>query len=170
MGMDSERLSARIQQPGHDRTFLTSEKTFIETAKLCLPQDEYIVDAQPRDLKSIFSREEERDLGVKPEAKIESLRTGKKFFVEVKKQGPRGNAEERAFKHHTVQFYKTMHEVYGYDFHPYVTIFCESLAELPRYTRKFVYLCEPDQYFLWRGYDLDSLCEYLRARCREWLD
>jgi hypothetical protein len=167
--MDSERLSARTRQPGHDRTFLTSEGNFITVASQCLDGTEYIVEPTPKDLKDIFSEEGERALGVKPEAKIESQRTGKKFFVEIKKQGPSGNAEERAYKHHTVQFYKTMKAAYGYDYHPYVTVFCENLAEDPRYTRKYMYLCEPDQYFLWKGYDAEALCRYLRQRCAEWL-
>ena len=63
-----------------------------------------------------------------------------------------------------------MHELYGYDYHPYVTIWCESLAVLPRCTRKAVHLMEPDQYFLWKDYELGPLCEYLRARCVAWLD
>lgn len=134
------------------------------------------MDDQPRDLAAIFREEvgeqalSERALGLQPEASITSRETGRKFFVEVKKQGPRGNAEERACKHHTVQFYKLMRELFGYDYHPYVTICCESLAVLPRYTRKAHYLFEPDQYFLWADYELEPLCQYLRVRCAAWLD
>lgn len=58
----------------------------------------------------------------------------------------------------------------GYDYHPFVTIFCESLATLPRYTRKAEYLFEPGQYFNWIDYDLDALCAFLHSRCEEWLD
>lgn len=171
-GMDSARLSQRAKQPGHDRTFLTSETNFVEAASRCLDPDEYVVEDHPRDLKRIFpaSLAGERDLGVVPEASITSRRTGRKFFVEVKKQGPAGNAEERACKHHTVQFYNTLHAEFGYDYHPFVTIFCESLATLPRYTRKAEYLFEPGQYFNWIDYDLDALCAFLHSRCEEWLD
>lgn len=171
MGMDSERLSRRLRQPGHDRTFLTSETNFVEAAKSCLDPKKYEVDDRPKDLIECFGKElGERALGLQPEASITSIATGRKFFVEVKKQGPGGNAEERAFKHHTVQFYKLINGLYGYDYHPYVTIWCESLAVLPRYTRKAKHLFEPDQYFLWADYDLDSLCKYLRGRCAAWLD
>jgi hypothetical protein len=170
--MDSERLSRRTKQPGHDRTFVTSETNFLDAARRCLPADRYVVEAKPRDLLECFGTElGARALGLQPEASIMSLRTRRKFFVEVKKQGPAGNAEERGFKHHTVQFYKLMHELYpDYHYHPYITIWCESLAELPRYTRKAVHLMEPGQYFLWKGYELESLCEYLRGRCADWLD
>lgn len=169
--MDSERLSRRSKQPGHDRTFVVSEGNFIEAAAACLDPARYRIDEKPRDLARLFpGSEAERDLGVQPEASITSLITGRKFFVEVKKQGDRGNAEERACKHHTVQFYKTLNSVYGYDYHPYVTILCEALAVNPRYTRKAVYLFEPEQYFNWVDYDLDKLCEYLRGRCTAWID
>lgn len=170
MGMDSERLARRTRQPGHDRTFLVSENNFVETARSCLDSRLYAIDDKPKDLIACFGEEIGSRLGLQPEASITSRTTGRKFFVEVKKQGPAGNAEERAFKHHTVQFYKLMHDLYGYGYHPYVTIWCESLAVLPRYTRKAAYLFEPDQYFLWPDYLLKPLCEYLRGRCAAWLD
>ena len=168
--MDSGRLSARRKQPGHDRTFEASESNFIEAAKRVLDLYRFTVIDKPRDLRSIFSSDDTVRLGLAPEAKIESRLTGRKFFVEVKKQGPRGNAEERACKHHTVQFYRTMFEVYGYDYHPYVSILCEDLAVNPRYTRKMPFLYEPQQYLLWVEYDLDILSEYLNARAQEWLE
>lgn len=171
MGMDSRRLSARKRQPGHDRTFTASETNFVEAAHLCLDPKKYEVVAKPKDLRAVFPGQQgDRPFGVEPEASITSLRTGKKLFVEVKKQRERGNAEERAMKHHTVQFYRTLHDIYGYPYHPYVTVFCEELATLPRYTRKFKYLIEPDQYFLWVDYNLALLCKYLKGRCAAWLD
>lgn len=170
--MDSERLSKRTKQPGHDRTFVTSETNFVAAARGCLDPELYVVDDHPRHLAAIFpaSLIGERDLGVVPEASITSKRTGRTVFVEVKKQGPSGNAEERACKHHTVQFCKTLHAIYGYDYHPFVTVFCESLATLPRYTRKAEFIFEKGQYFNWVNYDTDALCEYLRRLCVEWLD
>lgn len=170
-GMDSERLSARERQPGHDRTFATSEANFIEVARECLDLDEYDIVDHPRELTNLFPGVDgDRDLGVVPEASIISKKTGRRFFVEVKKQGDAGNADERACKHHTVQFYKCLQDRFGYSYHPFVTVMCESLATNPRYTRKAVYLFEPDQYFLWAGYDPEALCQYLRKRCAEWLD
>jgi hypothetical protein len=168
-GMDSEKLSARTRQPGHDRTFAVSETNFIAAAHRCLDPKRYTIVDHPRELAAIFT-DVAGTLGLVPEASITSVSTGRKLFVEVKKQGPAGNADERACKHHTVQFYKTLRAAYGYDYHPYVTVFCESLATMRRYTLKAQYLFEPDQYFLWVDYDLDALCAYLRARCATWLD
>lgn len=170
MGMDSERLSKRDKQPGHDRTFLTSEANFVDEARACLDASKYVVAKNPTDLKYCLSPKAEGGLGINPEASITSKATGRRFFVEVKKQGPRGNAEERACKHHTVQFYRLMQRMYSYDYHPYVTIFCESLAVDRRYTAKFVHLFEPDNYFLWVDYDPGALCDFLRGRCAAWLD
>jgi hypothetical protein len=169
MGMDSSKLSARVKQPGHDRTFRRSEVSFIDVAQRSLGHD-YDVVANPKDLREIFGKVGERALGISPEASITSKVTGRKFFVEVKKQGPAGNAEERACKHHTVQFYKTLHNIYKYDYHPYVTIFCECLAEMERYTRKAMYLFEEGQYFLWKDYNETALANFLQGRCRAWLD
>jgi hypothetical protein len=170
-GMDSEKLSRRTKQPGHDQTFRASEANFMEVARRCLDPSRYRVEEQPRDLAHIFDDQSgESVLGVQPEAVVESLTTKRRFFVEVKKQGPRGNAEERACKHHTVRFVQHLHDLYGYDYHPYVTVFCENLATDRRYTLKFRYLFEPDNYFLWVGYDLDNLKNYLEGRCQAWLD
>lgn len=170
--MDSERLSRRERQPGHDRTFLTSESNFVDAARECLDPERYNVEPSPTDLRNIFIEASagQLPLGVMPEASITSRQTGRKFFVEVKKQGPGGNAHERAYKHHTVQFYKILSARFGWDYHPYVTIFCESLAVLPRYTIQIQGLVEPDQYFLWANYEFEPLCLFLRGRCTAWLD
>lgn len=169
MGMDSKKLSARAKQPGHDRTFLVSEQNFVASATRILGPS-YEVVKNPTDLRDIFGEAAESAHGLSPEASITSARTGRKFFVEVKKQGPAGNAEERACKHHTVQFYKLIKARYGYAYHPYVTIMCERLADLERYTRKARYLFEEDQYLLWKDYDPVVLERYLRARCAAWWD
>jgi hypothetical protein len=168
--MDSERLSARARQPGHDQTFRVSEGNFLQAARGCLDPEKYEVEYQPRVLRDIFATVDETALGVRPDFMIKSRQTGRMLFVEVKKQGRGGNAEERSFKHHTVQFCKTLRDRLGYDFHPWVTVWCESLATDPRYTRKAKYLFEEDHYFLWVDYDPASLCSWLRARCEEWLD
>lgn len=171
-GMNSERLSARAKQPGHDRTFVASEENFVEAARACLDPGKYEVIAKPKDLRDLFpsTRPGERPLGIELEAVIVHRANGRRLYVEVKKQGDAGNADERAAKHHTVQFYKTMQERLGYDYHPFVTVFCESLATNPRYTRKSAYFFESKQYFNWAEYDLDALCAFLNERCSEWLD
>ncbi len=168
--MQAERLSGRAVQPGHDRSFERSESLFIVTATEAL-QGRWDVVEKPTELRDLFPARDdgERDLGIEPEAAIVSPRTGRRFFVEVKKQGDSGNAEERAAKHHTVAFQRLLHERYGYAYHPFVTVFCEALATNPRYTRKFPYYFEDGQYLLWRDYRPELLRGYLLDRCETWL-
>jgi hypothetical protein len=147
-----------------------SEGEFLQVASSCLEPTKYVVEYQPRVLEDLFAAAGETALGVRPDFIIKSRDTGRMLFVEVKKQAERGNAEERSYKHHTVQFYKTLEDRFGYDFHPWVTVWSEQLATLPRYTRKAKYLFEEGHYFLWVNYDPTSLCSWLRARCEEWLD
>lgn len=165
MGMNSERLSQRSRQPGHDRTFRTSEQNFVRALGEILDPMEWLVVDHPRDLARMFAGR----YGVVPEASITYKPTGRVMYFEVKKQGPAGNADERAAKHHTVQFYKELHAVTGLDYHPFVTVMCESLATLERYTIKHPYFFEPDHYFCWVDYDLDQLADFVSHIATKWM-
>jgi hypothetical protein len=166
MGMDSKKLSAREKQPGHDKTYRTSEENFVEALRLLLPPDLYTIVDHPRDLANILGGR----YGVIPEASIEFKPTGRKMYFEVKKQGDRGNADERACKHHTVQFYKTLAAHTGFDYHPFCTVMCQSLAVHDRYITKHPYYFESDHYLLWRDYNLGILKEYLDRIRRKFLE
>ncbi|MEK6719876.1 MAG: hypothetical protein AABZ33_04300 [Chloroflexota bacterium] len=169
--MDSARLSARTKQPGHDRTFTTSETNFVKALTLILPPERYEVIDHPRDLLRIFGIGAGRDLGIRPEASIRNRETERVMYFEVKKQGDAGNAEERAFKHHTFQFYKTLQTFTRMPYHAYCTIFCESLATNPRYTTKFRFLIEPGHYFLWADYEFKPLRQFIQDEiCTRFLE
>jgi len=170
MGMDSKKLAARQKQPGHDRTFEHSESEFAGHLREILDAKNYSVSEKPRDLGGLFIREGGKFYGVIPEVSVEHLVTHRKAFFEVKKQGLAGNADERACKHHTVQFYKTLRDHFGYDYHPFFTIFCEHLATHERYTVKHKYFFETSQYFCWIDYDRTSLDTWIRALCKSHLD
>lgn len=165
MAMDSAKLSARAKQPGHDRTFRDSEKRFVEALRKILDESEWEIVDHPRDLAKIIGD----TYGVVPEASIRNKKTGNILYFEVKKQGPAGNADERACKHHTVQFYKELHEVTGLPYHPFVTIMCQNLATDVRYTLKHPFYFEEDHYFLWVDYDLDILADFLAKLTVKWL-
>jgi hypothetical protein len=129
-----------------------------------------VVEDKPTDLVSLFARiGGGRAYGVIPEASVVGIKTGRKLFFEVKKQGKSGNADERACKHHTVQFYRTLHEKLGYDFHPFFTVFCEDLATDIRYCSKHPYFFEPGQYFCWDGYNPDNLRAWIEGLCKKHL-
>ena len=130
-----------------------------------LDPHEWVIDDHPADLKRIIFDQ----YGVVPEAKITHFPSGRYVYFEVKKQGPRGNAEERACKHHTVQFYKEIHKITGLDYHPFVTVMCENLATDARYTIKHPFYFEPDHYMLWVDYDLDLLADHLALITDKWI-
>lgn len=163
--MDSKKLSARAKQPGHDRTFQTSEMNFIKALRTILDASEWRIEDHPRSLSRIIDGR----YGVVPEASITYRPTGRVMYFEVKKQGPRGNADERASKHHTVQFYKELHDLTGLDYHPFVTVMCEDLATMDRYTAKHPFYFEDDHYFLWKDYDLDLLADFIARLADSWL-
>jgi hypothetical protein len=158
------RLAGRLIQPGDDRSFKQSERNFITAVGQLLPSN-YEVIEKPRDLSDIFG-----PYGVVPEAKIISRDTGRFVFVEVKKQGARGNAEERAYKHYAPGFIRLLHERYGFDYHPFVTVFCESLAVDRRYTEKIRQMIDYPHYCLWANYRRDLLARWLDDLTRVWLD
>ena len=165
MGMDSAKLSARAKQPGHDRTFETSESNFVRALKIILSTAEWDIEDHPRDLAKIIAGR----YGVIPEASITFKATRRKMYFEVKKQGEGGNADERAAKHHTVQFYKELQDLTGYSYHPFITIMCESLATADRYITKHPFYFERDHYFCWVDYDLDLLTDFIAHIADRWL-
>jgi hypothetical protein len=165
MGMDSARLSARAKQPGHDRTFRTSETNFITALEVILDSTEWEVCDHPSDLRKLIAGR----YGIGPEASIVYRPNGRKMYFEVKKQGPAGNADERAAKHHTVEFYKRLAFHTGYDYHAFATVMCESLATDDRYTTKHPYFFEEDHYFCWVDYDMDLLADFVAHIADRWL-
>lgn len=166
VGMDSTKLSARARQPGHDRTFRRSEVDFVAALHLILSEDDYEIVDHPRELSKIIAGR----YGIVPEASIRNRRSGNVLYFEVKKQGPTGNADERAAKHHTVQFVKTLQAVTRLDYHPFVTIMCENLAVDERYVVKHPTYFEPDHYFCWVNYDVDLLADFLARVTQVWLE
>ncbi len=157
MGMDSARLSARIRQPGHDQTYRTSESNFSTALTEILPSADWEVVDHPKDLLQMI----DGVFGIRPEASIRLRESGRVFYFEVKKQGPGGNADERACKHHTTEFYRRLAAETRMPYHCFATIMCENLAVDRRYTVKHLYFFEADHYFLWADYELQPLADYL---------
>lgn len=138
---------------------------FSEALREILPGADWQVEDHPRDLAKIIGGR----YGVVPEASVTYKPTRRKLYFEVKKQGPAGNADERACKHHTVAFYKLLHDHTGYDYHPFVTVMCENLATDERYTLKHPAYFEEDHYFCWVDYDLELLRRFVVDRVERWL-
>ena len=157
MGMDSGKLSRRQKQPGHDRTFKESEENFEAALRELVDSDEFEVQGKPGDLRRMLGGE----YGIVPEAVLRHTSSARAMYFEVKKQGDRGNADERASKHHTVEFYRTLRKVTGFQYHAFCTVFCESLATNSRYTSKHPFFFQVGKYFLWVDYKLAPLREFL---------
>lgn len=161
----SELLSNRKKQPGNDRSFEESENRLYDTLKKFLSKDVFKVEGKHNnDLLKMFAGQ----YGVQADAKVTHLPSNKVIYFEVKRQNNQGNAEERAYKTHTVQFQKVIREKLGLPYHPFVLIFCDSLATNPRYTVKFEYYVEPYHYLLWKDYDEKILWDYLRRIFNDW--
>ncbi|MFM7089081.1 MAG: MunI family type II restriction endonuclease [Candidatus Paceibacterota bacterium] len=168
----SERLSKRKVQPGHNREWRSSEEDFVKVARMVLDQSKYEVIAAPTTLRNIIPPDSEysRSLGILPEAVIISKATGKQLFVEVKTQKDEGNAQERACRYYTPSFIKFMNKLFGYNYHPFITIFCDQLATKPKFVRKYPLYYEEGTYMLWVDNDVNAMSVYLNSVCKRWLD
>ncbi len=142
------------------RRFRKSEDAFhfVATGLAALnPSLDLRVTRNPKTLR-LFYREdgETHRYGLSPEEEILHIPSGRILFFEVKNQGPRGNAEERAYRHHTMVFSRRIMELFKLDYHPYFTIFTGNLATDDRYILKFRHHIETTHYFLWRDYNTQS--------------
>ena len=129
----------------------------------------FTVADKPRDLVDFYAPAP-RPLGLEPEAKLLDRDTGRFVYVEVKRQGKDGNAEERAYKHHTGPFIRKLRHRTGLDYHSYVTVFCDELATRRRYTLKIPDHIEAGHFLLWAGYDPMLLAEFLDMLRDTYLD
>ena len=162
MGMDSSKLSKRTKQPGHDSTFRRSEKDFVAALKLIFPEDEWVITDHPKDLSKMLGG----TYGVIPEASLFNKKTKKIMYFEVKKQGDRGNAEERGCKHHTVRFQRELKVITKMPYHAFVTVMCEALATNPRYTIKHGFFYEEDAYVNWVDFDIEVLRRFMNLHVK----
>lgn len=115
----SDSLSARKTHLGTRNTGITTEDILYTSLCKVLNKREWEVQKQPLELIHIFDGE----YGLKPDASIRNLRTGKVMYFEAKYQGNQGDADERAgklFTHHFVDWLKT---ITGMDYHAYRLIF-----------------------------------------------
>jgi hypothetical protein len=173
--MAREHLSSRRpeDQPGGHQEYRESEDRFGAWLVQAVDPKRFRVVDKPRDLAGMFgdpTKPQQRALGVVPEASLTYRSNGRGLYFEVKKQGPRGNAEERACKHHTVEFQKRLKAFLKIDYHPFITIMCENLATDSRYTIKHPFFFEPDHFFCWCAYDSTSdLCAFLDRVAHKYL-
>jgi hypothetical protein len=162
-----EHLKNRENQPGSNRTFERSEKLVTKVIKRVVDRYPQITTTNKSRL-NIFPKYSGGC--IMPENTIENVENGKVMNIEVKKQGDRGNAEERVYKLFTPKFSKVMKEFFGVDYHPFKAIFCESLATNERYTGKFDVFLDDEDYFLWDDYENEGQLEdYIEKVIKDYL-
>lgn len=172
MGMDSKKLAARSKQPGHDQTYRASEGNFSALLREVLNEELFEIADKPSDLRKMLPSGNvegaRKAYGIEPEVSVTYKATGLKLYFEVKKQKEGGNADERACKHHTVQFQKRLKEFTGYQYHSFITIMCEQLASLPKYVAKHQHFFEKNRYFCWKDYaDTGGIEAFIEKVIRE---
>ena len=72
-------------------------------------------------------------MGFIPDVKIESVATGKSYFIECKAQNDSGNAHERACKFATPSMIEAMQRKIGVDYHPIGYLFSGDLITKKKY-------------------------------------
>lgn len=84
MGMDSQKLSARLKQPGHDQTYRASEGNFSVFLRDVLNPDLFEVTDKPADLRKMLPPTADdgdgKSYGVVPEVSITCRATKRKLY------------------------------------------------------------------------------------------
>jgi hypothetical protein len=145
------------------RSWTTAEQQLAVLARALLPAT-YAVSVHPRDLQHWYHRDTAdtgRSSGLIPDLKITDLLTGNYLFVEVKRQGGTGNAQERMYKPYTAKFVTELGGYTGLNYHPFVTVLCDNLATDGRYRRQITAHVPDGQLLFWTGYDVAGLARYL---------
>ena len=91
--------------------------------------------------------------GIEPDFELHNTKTGKSIFVEIKNQGMRGNAHERACKYFMPGIMSSAREIGNQpkDVFPFWLIFTKGLASNPKYVREIShwFLGYERHYLLW---------------------
>ena len=103
--------------------------------------------------------------GCKIDCKIENRASGKKYFLECKNQGDKGNAQERAAKYATPSIIAHVQKKFGVTYHPFGYLFTGAMVESRDYILelKATYGFAADHMLLWKK-------EHLPAPLLEWLE
>lgn len=103
--------------------------------------------------------------GCNIDCKIENRASGKKYFLECKNQGDKGNAQERAAKYATPSIIAHVQKKFGVTYHPFGYLFTGAMVESRDYILelKATYGFAADHMLLWKK-------EHLPAPLLEWLE
>ncbi|MCY4182240.1 MAG: MunI family type II restriction endonuclease [Gammaproteobacteria bacterium] len=136
-----------------------------------------------KDYEQIYNPDKAYRHGFTPDYSIENLETGKKIYVEVKRQdgwieglprsAGRGNAHERFCKYFTPGLDKILREKSGINKAlPFWIVFIGNITRDPCRVREITCWFDEytDNFFFWRNNDADALCEHFIDRISPLLD
>lgn len=86
---------------------------------------------------------------------------GKSIFIEVKRQGDKGNAHERVYKYFAPRLQRKVTELLKSEGYPVYVVLCDSLSSTPRYVSEFEQNLDPESYLLWKNYDVTLLKDFI---------
>ena len=141
MGRDELRVRENWQNYAAGRG-IEAEIRFRDVMSGHLERSDLIGADQPKDLSAIYGANiwasGNRGHGIKPEFVIRNQRTGQAVFVEVKRQGTRGNAHERACKFMMPGILESARKIAKQPSGviPFWWVFTNGLANHPRYQQE----------------------------------
>lgn len=178
-----------------------TEQTLTEVLTKILPSQDYSIESQVQDFKDEYSdhilpdsiqdviydpgqaKIEKSHWGWVPDNAIINNKTGKKIYIEIKRQdgwtseteqkAGRGNAHERGLKHFAPGILEKEKSKSGItdSFLPFIIIYVGDITIDPRRNREIHYWFKnhEDNYFMWRKnknkvLDIDELKEYLETK------
>lgn len=111
-----------------------AERAFDAIMRLYCLGTEFMYVSKPRDLREIYGTSH----GIVPEAVIRNTRTERAVYVEVKRQGDRGNAHERACKYFAPGIVASTRVIANQPegVIPFWWIFTNGIARAPRYVEE----------------------------------
>jgi hypothetical protein len=159
----SEILANRSSQPGDSLIWRRPEEEVFNVLQKVFADNE--ITNHPT-IKNLFGSK-----SLQPDFKITNKESGRHFYVEVKYQGPRGNAHERLYKHYCPGVAESYLSKCGSTF-KIITICTGHLAVLPKYIdeiRCIVGLDNMDNVFFWTPYNTENLIEFLLTKKADWI-
>ena len=196
MGSDELRLRENWQTASGEMSVL-AEKNFYKILRYLFEGTNYKITDKPKEFARIYENwplptEEQQQIydpgieyrhGILPDYSIENTETGKKIFVEVKRQdgwveelprsAGRGNAHERLCKYFTPGLKKILeNESKIENGLPFWIVFMGNITRDPCRVREITCWFDvySDHFFFWRKQDTDSLCEHFIDRITPLLD
>jgi len=104
--------------------------------------------------------------GCEIDCKIEHIRSGKKIFIEVKNQGPAGNAHERAAKYATPSIISHVQKKFNISYNPFAYMFTGEMVDRLDYRVELetTYGFAQDCLFMWsKEHPLEPLVQWLES-------